>query len=214
MRAGVTLADPARVDIRGEVEVGPDSSLDVNVVLEGQVVLGSNVRVGPNCVIRNSRIGDGCVIEANSHIDGAVVAEACQIGPFARVRPGTELSARAKIGNFVETKQAKLGVGSKVNHLTYLGDAEVEEEVNVGAGTITCNYDGVNKFRTVIRRGAFIGSNSSLVAPVEIGANATVGAGSIITTDVPADTLAVGRARQRNVEGWKRPARKSSEKDG
>lgn len=214
MRGGVTLADPARVDVRGDVSVGPDSSLDVNVILEGKVTLGANVKVGPNCVIRDSRIADGTVIEANSHIEGAVVAEACQIGPFARVRPGTELSTKAKIGNFVETKKAKLGAGSKVNHLTYLGDAEVEEEVNVGAGTITCNYDGVNKFQTVIRRGAFIGSNSSLVAPLEIGENATVGAGSTVTGNVPAGTLAVGRARQRNIEGWQRPARKTPEKDG
>ena len=213
MRAGVTLADPARLDVRGEVATGTDLFIDVNVVLEGKVTLGSNVRIGSNVVIRNSEIGDGTVIEANSHIDGAVIAGDCQVGPFARVRPGSNFARKAKVGNFVETKKAVVGEGSKINHLSYVGDAELGRDVNVGAGTITCNYDGVNKFQTVMKDGAFIGSNSSLVAPVVIGSNATVGAGSTISKDVPDETLAVARGLQKNIQGWARPTKNDAKKD-
>ncbi|MCC4307420.1 bifunctional UDP-N-acetylglucosamine diphosphorylase/glucosamine-1-phosphate N-acetyltransferase GlmU [Alcanivorax marinus] len=208
MRGGVTLLDPARLDIRGAVSTGTDVTVDVNVVLEGKVTLGDGVRIGPNCVIRDAHIAAGAVIEANSVIDGAVVGEGCNVGPFARLRPGTELAAKARIGNFVETKKARIGEGSKVNHLTYIGDSRIGKGVNVGAGTITCNYDGVNKFQTVMKDGVFIGSNSSLVAPVTIGENATVGAGSVVTKDVPDNGLAVARGQQRNIENWPRPAKK------
>ena len=208
MRAGVTLLDPDRLDIRGNLQCGQDVTLDINTVLEGDVVIGDRVTVGPNCLIRNARIGSGTHIEANSVVDGAVVGEECQVGPFARLRPGTELAARAKVGNFVETKKAYVGEGSKVNHLTYIGDSRIGKGVNVGAGTITCNYDGVNKFQTVMKDGAFIGSNSSLVAPVTIGENATVGAGSVVTKDVPDQGLAVARGQQRNIQNWSRPEKK------
>jgi bifunctional UDP-N-acetylglucosamine pyrophosphorylase/glucosamine-1-phosphate N-acetyltransferase len=208
MRAGVTLLDPDRLDIRGNLECGQDVTLDINTVLVGDVVIGDRVTVGPNCLIRNARIGSGTHIEANSVVDGAVVGEECQVGPFARLRPGTELAARAKVGNFVETKKAYVGEGSKVNHLTYIGDSRIGKGVNVGAGTITCNYDGVNKFQTVMKDGAFIGSNSSLVAPVTIGENATVGAGSVVTKDVPDQGLAVARGQQRNIQNWSRPEKK------
>ena len=208
MRAGVTLLDPARLDIRGNLQCGQDVTLDINTVLVGDVVIGDRVTVGPNCLILNARIGSGTHIEANSVVDGAVVGEECQVGPFARLRPGTELAARAKVGNFVETKKAYVGEGSKVNHLTYIGDSRIGKGVNVGAGTITCNYDGVNKFQTVMKDGAFIGSNSSLVAPVTIGENATVGAGSVVTKDVPDQGLAVARGQQRNIQNWSRPEKK------
>ena len=208
MRAGVTLLDPDRLDIRGNLQCGQDVTLDINTVLVGDVVIGDRVTVGPNCLIRNARIGSGTHIEANSVVDGAVVGEHCQVGPFARLRPGTELAARAKVGNFVETKKAYVGEGSKVNHLTYIGDSRIGKGVNVGAGTITCNYDGVNKFQTVMKDGAFIGSNSSLVAPVTIGENATVGAGSVVTKDVPDQGLAVARGQQRNIQNWSRPEKK------
>mgnify|MGYP003137779387 CR=1 FL=1 len=208
MRAGVTLLDPARLDIRGNLQCGQDVTLDINTVLVGDVEIGDRVTVGPNCLIRNARIGSGTHIEANSVVDGAVVGEECQVGPFARLRPGTELAAQAKVGNFVETKKAYVGEGSKVNHLTYIGDSRIGKGVNVGAGTITCNYDGVNKFQTVMKDGAFIGSNSSLVAPVTIGENATVGAGSVVTKDVPDQGLAVARGQQRNIQNWSRPEKK------
>ena len=213
MRGGVTLADPARLDVRGDISTGTDLFIDVNVVLEGKVTLGSNVRIGPNVVIRNSVIGDNTVIEANSHLDGADVGADCQVGPFARLRPGTSLAHKAKVGNFVETKKAQVGEGSKINHLSYVGDAVVGKDVNIGAGTITCNYDGVNKFVTEMKDGAFIGSNSSLVAPVVIGRNATVGAGSTVNKDVPDDNLAVARGLQRNIKGWQRPVKKDAKKD-
>ncbi len=208
MRDGVTLLDPARLDIRGRLQCGQDVTLDINTVLVGDVEIGDRVTVGPNCLIRNARIGSGTHIEANSVVDGAVVGEDCQVGPFARLRPGTELAAQAKVGNFVETKKAYVGEGSKVNHLTYIGDSRIGKGVNVGAGTITCNYDGVNKFQTVMKDGAFIGSNSSLVAPVTIGENATVGAGSVVTKDVPDQGLAVARGQQRNIQNWSRPEKK------
>lgn len=207
MTEGVSLADPARIDVRGDVRVGRDISIDINVVLEGRVVIEDDVIIEPNCVLRDCHIGAGSHIKAFSHIDGAELASGCDVGPYARLRPGTRLQAGAKIGNFVETKKADIGAGAKVNHLSYIGDAVVGPDVNIGAGTITCNYDGVNKHLTTIEEGAFIGTNTALVAPVTIGARATTAAGSTITTNVPADTLAVSRARQRNIDGWKRPTR-------
>ena len=209
MEAGATLADPARVDLRGEVSVGRDVFIDINVIFEGRVVIEDQVEIGAQCVIRDSIIRSGTVIKAFSHIDGADVGRHCDIGPYARLRPGTRLHDQARIGNFVETKKAEIGEGSKVNHLSYIGDAVVGKAVNVGAGTITCNYDGVNKFVTQMGDGAFIGSNTALVAPVRVGMGAVTGAGSTITQDVPDGHLAVGRARQRNVEGWKRPVKSS-----
>jgi bifunctional UDP-N-acetylglucosamine pyrophosphorylase/glucosamine-1-phosphate N-acetyltransferase len=204
---GVTLIDPNRFDCRGSLSAGNDVEIDINCVFEGDVKLGNNVKIGPNCVITNSSVGDNTVIKANSVLEDAVVADHCDIGPFARLRPGTNLASKAKIGNFVETKKANIGVGSKVNHLTYIGDAEIGEGANIGAGTITCNYDGVNKSKTEIGDGAFIGSNSSLVAPVKIGAGATVGAGSTVAKDVEADQLAVARGKQRNIDNWPKPTK-------
>ena len=209
MTAGVTLLDPARIDVRGTLTCGSDVSIDINCIFEGDITLGDNVRIGPNCLLKNCQLAAGTVVEANTIIEDAIVGETCTIGPFARLRPGTELANGAKVGNFVETKKAKIGLGSKVNHLSYIGDAQVGEGVNIGAGTITCNYDGVNKSKTVIGDGAFIGSNSALVAPVEIGAGATIGAGSTITREVSADELAVARGKQRNISGWQRPTKKS-----
>ncbi len=208
MTEGVTLADPARLDVRGEVDVGRDIYIDVNVVLEGKVVIEDNVSIGAHCVIKDSVIRAGSVIKAFSHLEEAEVGTQCDVGPYARLRPGTRLGSRAKIGNFVETKKADIGEGAKVNHLSYVGDALIGANANVGAGTITCNYDGVNKFRTTIGAGAFIGSNTALVAPVTIGEMASTGAGSTITQDVPEYALAVGRARQRIIENWKRPEKK------
>lgn len=208
MLAGCTLLDPARVDVRGELTTGRDITIDINVIFEGEVTLADNVHIGPNCLIRNATIGAGAVIEANSVIDSALVGAQCSVGPFARLRPGTELAAQAKVGNFVETKKAKIGEGSKLSHLSYIGDAEVGAGVNVGAGTITCNYDGVNKFKTTIGDGAFIGSNTALVAPVNVGARATTAAGSTISKDVAEQQLSVARAKQRNINGWQRPQKK------
>ncbi|AKC87183.1 bifunctional UDP-N-acetylglucosamine diphosphorylase/glucosamine-1-phosphate N-acetyltransferase GlmU [Pseudoxanthomonas suwonensis] len=205
---GARLLDPSRFDQRGSVRVGRDVEIDANVVLEGEVELGDGVRIGPFTRLKDVRLGAGTEVRAHCDLDGVVAEGAVQIGPYARLRPGTVLADGVHIGNFVETKKAVLGVGSKANHLTYLGDAQVGAGVNVGAGTITCNYDGVNKSTTTIGDGAFIGSNSSLVAPVEIGANATIGAGSVITRNAPADTLTVSRVRQATVEGWKRPQKK------
>ncbi len=205
MTEGATLADPARIDVRGDLTIGNDILIDVNVVFEGKVSIGSGVSIGPGCVIKDARIADGAQIHAHSVIEGASVGANAQIGPFARLRPGTELAADTKVGNFVETKKAVVGQGSKINHLSYVGDASLGRNVNVGAGTITCNYDGVNKFRTEIGDGVFVGSNTSLVAPVRISADATIGAGSTITRDVAGSELAVARGRQRNVSGWERP---------
>ncbi len=204
---GVTIIDPRRLDIRGDVKVGQDITLDINVVLEGNVQLADNVYIEPGCVIRNSIIGEGAIIKAHSILEDAVVAAGCEVGPFARLRPGTELQEKARVGNFVEIKKTVIGKGSKVNHLSYVGDSRIGEGVNVGAGTITCNYDGVNKFKTIIGDGAFIGSNSSLVAPVTIGCGATIGAGSTITKDIPDEQLAIARGKQRNIEGWQRPVK-------
>lgn len=211
MLAGVTLADPARLDIRGEVSIDQDVEIDINVILAGRVEIAENVIIGPNCYIGNCRISAGTVIKANSHLEDAVIGADCEIGPFARIRPGTELADGARIGNFVETKKAHIGKGSKVNHLSYIGDSELGEGVNVGAGTITCNYDGVNKHKTIIGDGAFIGSNTSLVAPVRIGSRATVGAGSTISRDVPDATLGLTRARQQTISDWRGPADKSAD---
>jgi bifunctional UDP-N-acetylglucosamine pyrophosphorylase/glucosamine-1-phosphate N-acetyltransferase len=208
MVQGVTLIDPARFDLRGEVTVGRDVTIDINVILEGQVLIEDGVQIGPNCVIKNSTLRQGAIIKANSHLEGAEVGEGADCGPFARLRPGSVLGAKAHVGNFVELKNAKLGEGAKAGHLSYLGDAEIGARTNIGAGTITCNYDGANKFKTVLGEDVFIGSNSALVAPVTLGDRATTGAGSVITADVPANTLAVGRAKQRNIEGWKRPSKK------
>ena len=207
MAQGVTLRDPARFDVRGEVIVGRDVLIDINVILEGRVVIEDDVVIGPNCVIKDSTLRKGAVIKANSHLDGAVMGEGSDAGPFARLRPGTVLEARAHVGNFVELKNAHLGQGAKAGHLTYLGDAVIGARTNIGAGTITCNYDGANKSRTRMGEDVFVGSNSALVAPVSLGDGATTGAGSVVTQDVPANTLAVGRAKQRNIEGWKRPVK-------
>lgn len=208
LREGVTLADPARIDVRGRLACGQDVNIDVNVVFEGDVTLGDSVRIGPGCIIRNCTIGDGSVIDALCHLEGANVGRNCRIGPYARLRPEAMLSDDARVGNFVEIKKSDIGKGSKVNHLTYIGDASVGAGVNIGAGTITCNYDGANKHRTVIEDGAFIGSNTALVAPVRVGRNATVGAGSTVTKDAPPDALTVSRARQTSIDGWQRPEKK------
>ncbi|PJI46182.1 MAG: UDP-N-acetylglucosamine diphosphorylase/glucosamine-1-phosphate N-acetyltransferase [Pseudomonas sp.] len=205
MAQGVTLIDPARFDVRGEVSVGRDVSIDINVILEGQVEIEDDVQIGPNCYIKNSTLRRGAIIKANSHLEGAHVGPDSDVGPFARLRPGSVLERKVHVGNFVELKNAHLQDGVKVGHLTYLGDSEVGARTNIGAGTITCNYDGANKWRTTIGEDVFIGSNNSLVAPVDIGTGATTGAGSTITADLPADTLGVGRAKQRVIEGWKRP---------
>ncbi|WOE79629.1 bifunctional UDP-N-acetylglucosamine diphosphorylase/glucosamine-1-phosphate N-acetyltransferase GlmU [Pseudomonas protegens] len=205
MAQGVTLRDPARFDVRGEVTVGRDVLIDINVILEGRVVIEDDVIIGPNCVIKDSTLRKGVVIKANSHLDGAVMGEGSDAGPFARLRPGTVLEAKAHVGNFVELKNAHLGQGAKAGHLTYLGDAVIGARTNIGAGTITCNYDGVNKHKTVMGEDVFIGSNNSLVAPVDILSGATTAAGSTITQNVAPAQLAVGRARQKNIDGWKRP---------
>jgi bifunctional UDP-N-acetylglucosamine pyrophosphorylase/glucosamine-1-phosphate N-acetyltransferase len=185
-----------------------DVELDIDVVLEGRVVLGDDVRIGPFVRLKDVELAAGTVVLAHCDLEGVVTRGPCNIGPFARLRPGTELAAGVHIGNFVETKQARLGEGSKANHLTYLGDARIGAGVNVGAGTITCNYDGANKHVTTIGDGAFIGSNAALVAPVTIGARATIGAGSVVTRDAPADVLTIARARQTSLEGWRRPQKK------
>ncbi|MEO0574691.1 MAG: bifunctional UDP-N-acetylglucosamine diphosphorylase/glucosamine-1-phosphate N-acetyltransferase GlmU [Pseudomonadota bacterium] len=208
MRAGARVADPARVDIRGQVTTGRDVFIDVNAVFVGDVTLGDRVQIGPNCVVTDSTIGDDTVVLANCVLESASVGAACNIGPYARLRPGSDLSERAKVGNFVEIKKSHIGVGSKVNHLTYIGDATIGADVNVGAGTITCNYDGANKHQTVIGDGAFIGSGVELVAPVNIGSGATIGAGSTITKPAPDDVLTLERARQTSIKNWQRPVKK------
>jgi bifunctional UDP-N-acetylglucosamine pyrophosphorylase/glucosamine-1-phosphate N-acetyltransferase len=208
MAAGVSLVDPARLDVRGRLDCAPDVVIDVGCVFEGNVRIEENVVIGPYCVIKDTHIGAGSVIAAFSHIDGASIGAHCQVGPYARMRSGTRLSDHARVGNFVETKNTSLGEGSKANHLTYLGDATIGARVNVGAGTITCNYDGANKHRTVIEDGAFIGSDTALVAPVTVGRGATIGAGSTITRDAPADQLTVARSKQVAVPGWKKPVKK------
>ena len=204
---GARVADPARIDIRGTVRVGRDVEIDVDVVFEGEVELGDGVRIGPFCRIKDSTLAAGTEVRAHCDLDGARSEGAVHIGPYARLRPGTVLADGARIGNFVETKNAQVGVGSKANHLSYLGDAVIGAGVNIGAGTITCNYDGANKFTTAIEDNAFIGSNSALVAPVTIGEGATIGAGSVIGRNAPAGALTVARARQVTLEGWVRPVK-------
>ncbi|MAZ66999.1 MAG: UDP-N-acetylglucosamine diphosphorylase/glucosamine-1-phosphate N-acetyltransferase [Kangiellaceae bacterium] len=208
MDQGVSFYDPARVDIRGELSAGQDCSIDINCVFSGTVALGNNVSIGPNCVICNTVIGDNVVIKANSVIEDAKVGTDSTVGPFARLRPGAELKGDSHIGNFVEVKKATIGVGSKVNHLSYVGDASVGDKVNIGAGTITCNYDGANKYQTIIEDNVFVGSDSQLVAPVTIKQGATIGAGSTITADVNEGVLVLSRTKQREISGWKRPVKK------
>ncbi len=210
MEHGVKVYDPARIDLRGVVEVGKDVEIDVNCIFEGTVTLGDNVRIGANCVIRNTSIAADSVIQPMTSIDEAVIGRNVSIGPFARIRPGTELADEAKIGNFVETKKSQIGRGSKVSHLSYIGDTEMGADVNIGAGTITCNYDGVNKSKTVIEDGVFIGSDTQLVAPVRVERNATIGAGSTITRNVPADKLTISRAKQVTIGAWSKPKKKEN----
>jgi bifunctional UDP-N-acetylglucosamine pyrophosphorylase/glucosamine-1-phosphate N-acetyltransferase len=207
MLAGATLADPARIDIRGDTQVGRDVFIDINAVLIGKVHLAAGVKVGPNCVIADSRIGEGTEIFANCVIDHSVVAQNCRIGPFARLRPGTVIHREVHIGNFVEVKNTEIGQGSKANHLTYLGDSRVGKDVNVGAGSITCNYDGANKWPTLIEDGAFIGSGTMMVAPVRIGAGATIGAGSTISASTPDNKLIFERSTPITKDAWTRPAK-------
>jgi bifunctional UDP-N-acetylglucosamine pyrophosphorylase/glucosamine-1-phosphate N-acetyltransferase len=202
LEQGITLSDASRVDVRGNVTAGKDCSIDVNVILEGEITLGTNVSIGPNCFLKDVVISDNVFIEAFSHIVSTQIGADCNVGPYARLREGTVLEDQAKIGNFVETKKTKIGKGSKANHLAYLGDAEVGEDSNIGAGTITCNYDGTNKHKTKIGNKTFVGTNSSLVAPLNIGNNSYIGAGSVITKDVEDDALAVARGKQSNKSGW------------
>ena len=202
LEQGITLSDASRVDVRGDVSAGKDCSIDVNVILEGEIKLGNNVSIGPNCYLKDVVISDNVSIEAFSHIVSTQIGADCNVGPYARLREGTVLEDQAKIGNFVETKKTKIGKGSKANHLAYLGDAEVGEDSNIGAGTITCNYDGTNKHKTKIGNKTFVGTNSSLVAPLNIGNNSYIGAGSVITKDVEDDALAVARGKQSNKSGW------------
>ena len=211
MKLGVGFADPARVDIRGELSCGKDVFIDVNAVFEGDVELGDGVTIKSNNLVRDSKLGPGTLVHSNCHIEAATTGNNCEIGPFARLRPGAELADNVKIGNFVEVKKSTIDVGSKVNHLTYIGDAEIGQGVNVGAGTITCNYDGVNKHKTVIGDSAFIGSGVELVAPVRIGAGTTVGAGSTITKDTDDDQMVLERSRQKTVPVWKRPTKKGAD---
>ena len=205
--AGVTVIDPARLDVRGQLICGRDVEIDINCVFEGRVELGDGVRIGPNCVIRNATLGAGTKVAAFSQIEDTVMGEACVIGPYARTRPGTVLGADVHLGNFVEVKNSNISDHSKANHLAYVGDADIGKRVNVGAGTITCNYDGANKFRTIIEDDVFIGSDTQLVAPVRVGRGATLGAGTTLSKDAPAEQLTVSRAKQVSVEGWKRPVK-------
>jgi len=208
MTNGVTLTDPYRFDCRGHLSTGRDVAIDINCIFEGGVTLGDQVSIGANCIIKNSTIGSGTIINANSIIEDSQINQQCNIGPFARLRPGTMLSNNAKIGNFVETKKAIIGNGSKVNHLSYIGDANLGDNVNIGAGTITCNYDGVNKHKTTIGDDVFVGSNSALVAPVTLEKGATIGAGSTINKSVEKETLSLTRSPQRTIKDWQRPIKK------
>lgn len=208
MEEGVGFADPARVDIRGTLTCGDDVFIDINAIFEGDVTLGDNVVIESNNLIRDSKLGSGTVVHSNCHIEGGTTGSSCEIGPFSRIRPGTELANNVKVGNFVEIKKSQVADGSKISHLTYIGDATIGKNVNVGAGTITCNYDGANKHQTVIGDDAFIGSGVELVAPVNIGSGATIGAGSTIGKDAPDGQLTVERSRQVTISNWKRPQKK------
>jgi bifunctional UDP-N-acetylglucosamine pyrophosphorylase/glucosamine-1-phosphate N-acetyltransferase len=210
MAQGVHVIDPERIDIRGEVEPGRDVCIDINVVLEGDVRLGDGVSIGPGCVLTDCDLAPGTRVHAHSVLQGVRTTGACDIGPFARIRPGTELAAGSRVGNFVEMKNSLLGPGSKASHLSYVGDSTVGKDVNIGAGTITCNYDGANKHRTVIEDGAFIGSDTQLIAPVTVGKGATIGAGTSLRKDAPADALTVARSKQVTIKGWKRPKKEQS----
>ncbi len=211
LTSGVCLRDPDRVDVRGTLTAAADVIIDVGCVFEGDVALGEGARIGAHCMLRNCRVGAGSVIEPHCYLEDSTIGDNCRVGPFARMRPGTVLAERARIGNFVETKNSSVGAGSKINHLSYVGDSEVGRDVNIGAGTITCNYDGARKHRTIIGDGAFVGSSTQLVAPVTVGAGATIGAGSIITHDAPAGQLTLSRSRQRSISGWVPPARREEE---
>lgn len=206
--AGVTLLDPARFDLRGELDHGRDVSIDANVIIEGRVLLGNRVKIGAGCVLKNCVIGDDCEISPYSVLEDAVLAAECTIGPFARLRPGAELGQGAHVGNFVEMKKARLGKGSKAGHLTYLGDAEIGADVNIGAGTITCNYDGANKHKTIIGDNVFVGSDTQLVAPVAVADGATIGAGTTVTRNIGAGELVISRVKQVHIPGWQRPVKK------
>lgn len=208
MLSGVTILDPNRFDLRGEAKIAADVTIDINVVMEGRISIGKGSYIGPHVILKNVDIGENVEIKAHSVIEGASVENDCTIGPFARIRPGTKLSVGVHVGNFVEIKKSTVGAKSKINHLSYVGDATIGQAVNIGAGTITCNYDGVNKHPTVIGDGAFIGSNTSLVAPIEVGRGATVGAGSTLSRNVPADQLTLTRSEQKTIQGWKRPIKK------
>lgn len=207
MAAGVTIIDPERIDIRGSIQIGADSIVDINCVFIGDCEIGRNVTIAPNCIIANSTIADGTQIHANSVIENAELGSNVNVGPFARLRPGTKLAENVRIGNFVETKNANIAAGSKANHLSYVGDATVGENTNIGAGVITCNYDGANKHQTTIGDNVFVGSDSQLIAPVEISDGATIGAGSTITNKVDRDQLAISRSRQRQIKNWQRPVK-------
>ena len=209
MNAGVTLIDPARIDVRGKLDTGKDVNIDVNCVFIGNNILGDGVSIGANAVVINSQIKAGSKVLANCHIENADIGENCELGPFARIRPDTTLAENVKVGNFVEIKKSNIEVGSKINHLSYIGDTEMGKQVNIGAGTITCNYDGANKHRTVIGDNVFVGSDSQFVAPVTIGDGATIGAGSTITKDTPKDKLTLARNKQFTIETWKRPEKNS-----
>ena len=211
MRRGVTLADPSRIDIRGDIEVGQDVYIDVNVVLKGNIKLDDNVVIGPNCVIIESQVEQDTIIKANSILEYSHVGPRSVVGPYARLRPETFIGSEVKVGNFVEIKKSTLAKGASVSHLTYIGDAQIGANVNIGAGTVTCNYDGVNKHKTIIKKDSFIGSGSMLVAPVEIGEGSTIAAGSVITKDTPASELTIARAKQKTITGWKRPEKKLEE---
>jgi bifunctional UDP-N-acetylglucosamine pyrophosphorylase/glucosamine-1-phosphate N-acetyltransferase len=208
MRKGVTMADARRFDLRGSCEVGKDVNIDVNVVMEGHIVLGNKVTIGPNVLLQNVSIGDDVVVLANSVLENSVIGAGSRIGPFARIRPETRLAENTFVGNFVEIKKSTVGTGSKINHLSYIGDAEIGKHVNIGAGTITCNYDGANKFKTIIGDNAFIGSDTQLVAPVTVGKGATIGAGSTITRDTPEVKLTLSRSKQVTIDNWQRPQKK------
>ncbi|MBT8133391.1 MAG: bifunctional UDP-N-acetylglucosamine diphosphorylase/glucosamine-1-phosphate N-acetyltransferase GlmU, partial [Gammaproteobacteria bacterium] len=205
---GIGLADPDRLDVRGRLNAGNDSFIDINCIFEGEVTLGTGVTIGSGCVIKNSSIASDCIIKPYSVIENAVIDKQTEVGPFARIRPGTHLRENSRVGNFVEIKNTELGINSKASHLTYLGDSEIGNNVNIGAGSITCNYDGANKFKTIIKDGAFIGSDTQLVAPVTVGENSTIAAGSTITKDTADDTLTLSRTPQKSIKGWLRPKKK------